>query len=98
MPPADSSLAPSTAEPRAPAPASVTGATSRQLFREQALAHARLTSFDADVLRISPRWTERAYRVLVAAFVVAVAYGLVAHVFAYASGPAIVWRSEERRV
>lgn len=62
-----------------------------ELLRPEALDHASGTP-PADVLRLSPAWTSKAYWLLVLAFIAALGFGTAARLFAYASGPAILWR------
>jgi membrane fusion protein (multidrug efflux system) len=81
----------SAAEPGAPPSAAAPAGAS--LFRSQALARAHRGASSPDVLRLSPRWANQAYWLLLSALVLSVAYGSVARVFAYAGGPAIVWTS-----
>jgi multidrug resistance efflux pump len=67
-----------------------TGAPGR-LFRREALKHATEAQVEGDVLRISPAWTRWAYWLLMAAFVVALAYSIFGTIYEYAGGPAVVW-------
>jgi multidrug efflux pump subunit AcrA (membrane-fusion protein) len=64
--------------------------TVRPLFRREAIAHQAARSARADVLRISPRSTAWALRLLAAALLAATFFLCVGRVNEYASGPALV--------
>ena len=68
------------------------------LFRREALKHYYGTRSEGDILRISPRWTDIVYWFLLAAFIVALAYGIFGHLNEYASGPAVVCLSDHTEV
>jgi membrane fusion protein (multidrug efflux system) len=67
------------------------------IFRDQALRYATWRG-DADVLRVSPRWTRRAYWVIVAAAAAAILFAVFGTVHEYASGPAVVWLTDRIQV
>ncbi|HEU4411805.1 MAG TPA: HlyD family efflux transporter periplasmic adaptor subunit [Polyangiaceae bacterium] len=64
-----------------------------KIYRAAALAHADVRRREENVLRLSPAWTRWAYWVVVAALGAAAAFGLLATVYEYAGGPAVVWAS-----
>lgn len=67
------------------------------LFRKEALRHSSGRS-EGDVLRLSSPITRGSYWLLVAAFVGALAYGVLGKIHEYASGPAIVWMTGRTHV
>jgi membrane fusion protein (multidrug efflux system) len=60
-------------------------------FRQEAIRHYASPEEDGHLLRTSPRWMRWSYRLLVAACVSALAYGIFGSVNEYAAGPAVVW-------
>ncbi|WP_437672784.1 efflux RND transporter periplasmic adaptor subunit [Sorangium sp. So ce131] len=61
------------------------------LFREEALRHhAAGQAAEGEILRVSPVWAERCYRLLVAAIAAAALYAVLGTVGEYTSGPAVV--------
>lgn len=67
------------------------------LFRKEALRHSSGRS-EGDILRLSSPITQRSYWLLVAAFVIALAYGVFGRIHEYATGPAIVWMTGRTQV
>ncbi|QRN93723.1 HlyD family efflux transporter periplasmic adaptor subunit [Archangium violaceum] len=61
-----------------------------RIFREEALRHHEGSQDEGDVLRISPKWTQWTYWVLIALIVAAALYSLLGTIPEYASGPAMV--------
>jgi Barrel-sandwich domain of CusB or HlyD membrane-fusion len=60
------------------------------LFRKQALEHAAGTHEQADILRLSPAWTNWGYWLIVSGAALAIAYFALAHVDEWAQGPALI--------
>ncbi len=60
------------------------------IFRKEALEHHFRPQREGDVLRLSPRWTQWTFWLLVSACVVGLLYAIVGRVNEYASGPALV--------
>ncbi|HEU4407280.1 MAG TPA: HlyD family efflux transporter periplasmic adaptor subunit [Polyangiaceae bacterium] len=65
-------------------------ANASRIFREQA-ARAAGARPEGDLLRIAPRWTGRAYGLLIAAFAAGAAFCALGTLHEYAAGPAVVW-------
>lgn len=60
------------------------------LFREEALEHQRQASSRGSVLALSPGWVRAAYWLLLAMVVVGLLYIVLADVYEYAEGPAVI--------
>ena len=60
------------------------------IFRSEALEAYSARSDYGDVVRVSPRWADWAYRVLVAFAIAALGYSAVAGIAQYSTGPAVV--------
>lgn len=67
------------------------------LFRKEALRHSSGRS-EGDILRLSSRFTQYSYWILVLAFVASLVYGFVGRIHEYATGPAIVWMTGRKQV
>jgi multidrug efflux pump subunit AcrA (membrane-fusion protein) len=61
-----------------------------RIFREEALRHHEGSREEGDLLRISPKWTQWTYWVLIALVIAATLYSLLGTIPEYASGPAMV--------
>jgi membrane fusion protein (multidrug efflux system) len=60
------------------------------IFREEALEAYAVHRHNADVIRVSPRWSDWAYWVIVAFVAVSVGFAAIAHMARYSTGPAVV--------
>lgn len=72
------------------------GATAKQLFRGEAIAHRARSNVESHVLALSPRWTRWTYWVLAWLLAAGLCYAAVGTIDDYATGPALV-RFENRR-
>lgn len=66
------------------------GENQQEIFRREALEAHAVHGRHGDVIRVSPRWVDWGYRVIVAFVAVALAYVAVAKIAQYSTGPAVV--------
>lgn len=62
----------------------------QEIFRREALEAYAVRGRHGDVIRISPRWVDWAYWLIVAVVAAALAYTALAQIARYSSGPAVV--------